>query len=145
MIEFEVFGVPIPKGSMKAFNLPGMKHPVVTADNKKTKPWAQQITYTAMEFRQNPLWSGPIYLLAEFQMPKPKSLSKRRFSYPTRKPDMDKLLRTLKDALKGIFYYDDAQVVRVVMLKRYADVPSVIVGIRPLNDDEQSLFTERHL
>lgn len=144
-VVFEVFGVPIPKGSTKAFNVKGKKFPVVTADNEKTKPWAQQITATAMVLKQVPLWTGPVSLEVRFNMPKPMSLPKRRFSYPTKKPDMDKLLRTVKDALKGIFYKDDAQVVEVLMRKCYAEVPSVIVTIYPVAPESSGDFLEWHV
>jgi len=145
MVAFEVFGVPIPKGSTRAFMRKGMKYPVVTADNTKTKPWAQEITQTALALKPPTLWTGPVYLRAIFQLPKPKSLPKRRFNYPTRKPDLDKLLRTVKDALKGVFYVDDAQVVQTETTKCYADVPSVIVRLYELPPEREVDFMERHL
>lgn len=145
MIVFEVFGVPIPKGSTKAFMRPGMRYPVVTADNAKTKPWAQQVTATALPLRQDPLWEGPVSIRVLFQMPKPKGLPKRRFSFHLRKPDEDKLLRNVKDALKGIFYYDDSQVVRAYIQKQYAEIPSMIVQIQELGVDDAYKFMERHL
>jgi Holliday junction resolvase RusA-like endonuclease len=50
----------------------------------------------------------------------------------TKKPDLDKLLRALKDALKGVIYRDDSQVVRVVTSKDYSPAPGVIVTVRQL-------------
>ncbi len=38
----------------------------------------------------------------------------------TKKPDLDKLARALKDALKGVLYHDDAQVVVLLARKVYA-------------------------
>jgi len=144
-IEFEVFGVPIPKGSSRMFTPKGWNRPIITAANKKTKPWAQQITNTVLEFRRDPLWCGPVAMTVWFQMPKPTSLPKRRYSFHLKKPDTDKLLRTLKDALTGIFYVDDSQVVHVNVKKYYADIPSMIVRIDELTVERASEFTERHL
>lgn len=145
MIVFEVFGVPIPKGSTKAFFRPGMRFPVVTADNAQTKPWAQEIIATAYPLRRSPLWTGPVSLTVRFQLPKPKSLPKSRYSFQIKKPDADKLLRNLKDALIGIFYRDDAQVVESSIKKYYADVPSMIVQIHEIGLDRAPEFAERHL
>jgi crossover junction endodeoxyribonuclease RusA len=39
----------------------------------------------------------------------------------THKPDLDKLCRAVLDALTGILYLDDAQVVALAASKRYAD------------------------
>jgi Holliday junction resolvase RusA-like endonuclease len=145
MIEFEVFGVPIPKGSMRAFIRPGARFPIVTAANRKTKPWAQEITLTAMQFQQRPLWDGPVALVAIFQMPRPKSLSRKKFTYHIRKPDLDKLLRTLKDALKGVIYEDDAQVVLSTTTKLYAAIPSVIIALKQIHQSDEASFNERHI
>ncbi len=41
MIEFTVYGVPIPQGSTKAFVPKGWTRPVVTHDSARTKPWRQ--------------------------------------------------------------------------------------------------------
>lgn len=147
MIVFEVFGVPIPKGSMRTFVPKHSKtgKSVTIHDNKRTKPWAQEITATAYPLRRVPLWTGPVSLTVRFQMPKPKSLPTRRHSFQIKKPDADKLLRNLNDALKGIFYRDDAQVVEVSIKKYYADVPSMIVQLQELGVDHAHEFTERHL
>ncbi len=146
MIEFEVFGVPIPKGSTKAFMRPGMKFPIVTADNDKTKPWAQMVKLVAQQMRPKEIWDGPVALQIRFQMPRPKSLPKTRFSFHLKKPDLDKLLRNIKDALKGVLYLDDAQVVATDVVKLYAQSPSVIIRAYPIELATCGFdFQERHL
>ena len=136
VITFQVFGVPVPKGSMKAFMRPGMRFPVVTHDNLQSKPWADTIRLVAQQHAPaGGPWEGPIELHASFYLPKPKSLP-RRCVYPVKKPDTDKLLRNLKDALKGVIYRDDAQVIDVHASKRYATSeapPQVYVTIRKVN------------
>lgn len=132
-ITFQVLGVPIPKGSMKAFMRPGMKYPVVTHDNTKTKPWADGVKLAAQQHAPvGGPWDGAIELHASFYLPRPKSLP-RRVVYPTKKPDLDKLLRNIKDALKGIVYSDDAQVIDTHTFKRYATSeapPQVFITVR---------------
>jgi crossover junction endodeoxyribonuclease RusA len=51
-------------------------------------------------------------------MPRPKSLPKR-VTHMTKKPDIDKLIRAVLDALKGVAWCDDSQVVSVYASKRY--------------------------
>ena len=132
-ITFQVFGVPVPKGSMKAFMRPGMRFPVVTHDNLKSKPWAD--TMRLMAQQHAPVggpWDGAIELHASFYLPRPKSLPKKVLHH-IKKPDLDKLLRNLKDALKGVIYIDDAQVIDVHPKKFYATPdapPQVVVTIR---------------
>ena len=132
-IDFQVFGVPIPKGSMKSFMRPGMRFPIVTHDNLKSRPWADGIRLQAQQHAPaGGPWDGAVELHATFYLPRPKSLPKR-IMYPTKKPDLDKLVRNLKDALKGVIYLDDAQVIHTVSAKHYATAeapPSVVVSLR---------------
>ena len=117
-------GVPIPKGSAKAFPFRrknGKLGVAVTAANAKTKPWQAQIaSIAAKELHwRGGVWTGPIYLTVCFYLPRPKSLPKKVL-YHLKKPDLDKLLRAVKDALTGIAYLDDAQVVTTHCTKIYA-------------------------
>lgn len=116
-----VYGVPIPQGSTKAFMRPGMKFPVVTSDNAKTKPWRQAIVDAAREWLNGcaPL-EGPVTVRVEFYLPRPKTAPKR-VEAPAKKPDLDKLLRAVCDALTSAgVWRDDAQVVSVTASKAFA-------------------------
>jgi Holliday junction resolvase RusA-like endonuclease len=44
---------------------------------------------------------------------------------PATRPDIDKLLRAVLDALTGLVFVDDGQVVTVNMAKEYANVTGV--------------------
>jgi len=52
-----------------------------------------------------------------FEFARPQSAGKRL--HPTVKPDIDKTLRAVLDALTGIAYDDDSQVVSVAASKMY--------------------------
>ncbi|MGL4875163.1 MAG: RusA family crossover junction endodeoxyribonuclease [Clostridium sp.] len=59
----------------------------------------------------------------------PKSYSKKRIQgilsgleYPTKKPDGDNIAKIILDSLNKIAFDDDAQVVELVILKRYTEV-----------------------
>lgn len=118
-ISFTVYGTPVPQGSMKAFMRPGSKFPVITSANKKLKPWRQEITGCALKvFRAPVLRPSALSVEIKFFLTKPESKS-ARVKYPSTKPDVDKLLRGVLDALTGVAYEDDSQVCRVVMEKNY--------------------------
>lgn len=48
---------------------------------------------------------------------------------PTKKPDADNILKVIADALNGLAYDDDAQIVEARIVKRYAEAPRVEVEI----------------
>lgn len=57
----------------------------------------------------------------------PKSISKKRQldmlegrEYPLKKPDMDNIVKVVADALNGVAYNDDTQIVLVVAKKAYS-------------------------
>lgn len=116
---FTVYGMPIPQGSLRAFMPKGAKHPVLTADNKKLKPWRQQVSGTAVASIKT-LVKRPfaVEVHVAFFFDRPASLA-RQVVHKTTKPDVDKLLRSILDALTGIAYEDDAQVIRASQEKLF--------------------------
>jgi len=125
-VKFVVYGTPRPQGSMRAFFRPGMKHAVITSDNAKLKPWRQQITETAIALGITPV-EGPIVLVMDFFFTRPKSAKKRVGM--TVKPDSDKLARGCLDALTGVAYRDDSQVVDVHARKHYGEPERVEIHL----------------
>lgn len=121
MIALTVYGLPAPQGSTKAFMRRGMRHPIVTADCARTKPWRQAIVDVArQELRGRAPAEGPLSLGVTFYLPRPKS-APRRVVEPATRPDLDKLLRALCDALTAAgVWRDDAQLVHVVARKVFA-------------------------
>lgn len=125
-LEFFVPGVPVPKGSMKGFVVG--KRALITEGNKaRVRPWMSSIGLAARDAGAVPL-EGPVWLSLVFCMPRPKSHAGAKGLRPSAprapnvKPDIDKLTRAVLDALTGILYGDDAQVVGFVRLeKQYAD------------------------
>lgn len=52
------------------------------------------------------------------------------YPYPAKRGDIDKLLRSTLDALTGVWFHDDAQVVRVCGLIRWAQHDATIIKIK---------------
>lgn len=115
-----VYGTPIPQGSMKAFTPKGWKRPILTSDNAKTKPWRQAIVDAAVVMRGGRSFEAPVHLSVIFYLPRPKSAPKN-IHRPAKKPDLDKLVRAVCDALTSAgVWRDDCQVVRVTAEKVFA-------------------------
>lgn len=135
MITFRVYGIPQTKGSTKAFMRPGMRYPVVTNDNIKNKSWSQAVSSVAQmvkgQYAANTPLDGPLSIRLSFYLPRPKS-APRCVHYPTKRPDLDKMVRSVKDALTGVLYRDDSQVVHLNASKSYASDPGVEVTLEAL-------------
>lgn len=136
IFSFVVLGDPIPKGSAKAFRHRHTGKIIVQQSNReKQKPWAERIGRTAIQAGCKPA-AGGVTLGLKFFLKRPKAHSGKnglRLSAPqthTTKPDIDKLLRCVMDALTGIAYLDDAQVVGFSRLsKEYGEPARVEITI----------------
>jgi len=122
---FTVYGQAQPQGSARAFVPKGHSHPVITHDNPNVKQWrllvadAASDALAALPASERGLCPDGVRLTVAFYLPRPKSLPKRQTAH-TKKPDLDKLVRAVCDALTKILFTDDAQVCELVSAKHYA-------------------------
>ena len=82
---------------------------------------------------------GPLSVSLTFYRPVQKSISKtereRRLSNrskPVVKPDTDNYIKSTLDALNGILWHDDSQIVKITAEKRYSDHPKITVSVKPV-------------
>jgi crossover junction endodeoxyribonuclease RusA len=135
---FTVFGQPQPGGSKTAGrSLDGRTF--VRDSNKKAAPWKERVTQVAGEMMSGrPLYSGPLLLTVVFYVPRPKGhygtkgLLPSAPKHPTVRPDLTKLIRPLEDALTGICWRDDSQIVQQLAEKRYGEPARAEVRIAVL-------------
>lgn len=52
---------------------------------------------------------------------------------PTKRPDIDNVIKSVTDGLNGVAYPDDSQIVSLSASKYYSDQPRVEILIRPLD------------
>ena len=57
---------------------------------------------------------------------------------PTKKPDADNVIKVIADALNGIAYHDDSQIVEVHLEKWYADEPRIEVMLSMIAGKEEA-------
>lgn len=158
MITFTVFGKAETAGSKRAFALRkkggevvtrpgGAPVVVVTDDNPDSKAWKQEVGKAALLARaEQPghlsrLLDGPLAVTFYFYRPRPKGhykgsgeLSKagKESPYPTSKPDVLKLARAVEDALTGVLWRDDAQIVDERLRKFWGEPARVVITVMPL-------------
>lgn len=125
MISFFVPGKPQAQGSKVKGRWGNLRE-----DNDELGPWRERVAlaaYRAMWGCEGPtlgaaLLDGPITVGLEFVLYRPKSANKNKPTPPaTKKPDIDKLERAILDALTGVIFGDDSQVVTVLKHKRVAE------------------------
>lgn len=122
-VKFFVPGVPVPQGSMSVFN-----GRVVHSNSHKLRAWRGAIRAAVTE----PITEQPVALGLCFVLPKPKTV---RRPVPSVKPDLDKLVRAVGDALEGTAYRNDSQIVSVVAEKVYGRDTGVFITISQVYAD----------
>jgi crossover junction endodeoxyribonuclease RusA len=133
-IKIVIFGVPVPQGSTRAFIPKGWNRPIITSDNPKTKPWRQEIAGAAAEAMGRSLPAEcAIGVRCEFYFCRPKSTKKSVLQKLT-KPDVDKLCRSVLDALTGVAFGDDSQVVALMATKKFSAQPRAEITVEFLEE-----------
>lgn len=143
-VQFFVPGLPAPAGSKKAFAHASTGKIIVTdTSGKRGRDWRACVADTAVIAMggRAPI-AGPLWLQVTFMMPRPRGhygtgrnadrLRAGAPRYPVVKPDATKLLRAVEDALTGIVWRDDAQVVDQMAAKRYGERIGVHVTVNHL-------------
>lgn len=132
---------------MRAFIPKGHTRPIITSDNKDLKSYRQEVAKAALAERNRIgiyeiIFSKhvPVVATFKFYFAKPESVSKKRGAHVVR-PDVSKLIRATEDALTGIVYLDDAQIVEEHAYKFYGMPERVEIKIEgKFTDAPQSLL-----
>lgn len=145
MIEFEVRGIPKTKGSISS--VPYKKKNTGTwgvrsfNSCKTEKAWARLVEFEARKHAPDRPISGPVCLQVEFRMKPPKKWQGEL--YHTKRPDKDKLIRSLKDALKkGGIYKDDSQVCNTTERKIYHTQTGATVKVWDMTGRYPAVFVD---
>ena len=119
-IDLLVEGTPIPQGSFRHVG-----NGRIISANPKLNTWRDTIATQIAQQTHHRLIDAPIRLQLVFTLPRPKSVSIGRRAVPTTKPDLDKLVRAVMDAISLERYCqilkDDSLVTDLHAAKRYAD------------------------
>ena len=121
---FFVRGRPIPQGSMK-FIKPGV---MIHSRSQDLAVWRADIARNAELFGFKPV-AHAVKVDLDFVVSRPKSTKR---TYPSVKPDLDKLIRAVLDGLTGVAFQDDSQVILINSSKTYGENQGVWIRIEQI-------------
>jgi len=107
---------------------------MINSNQRKLSEWRETIANAARIAHVGELIEGPVFIVAEFSLSRPKSIPGVRKGWPATRPDDDKLERALKDALKNVVWKDDGQCCTTIVIKRY-ETPDRPQGVRVMVGD----------
>lgn len=134
----------------------GKERPRFTRDGRvftpqKTRSWESCAgTYAQIAMVGKRMIQGPVAVDVLAVLAIPKSWSKMKqlrarqgFLLPTGRGDWDNYGKAACDALNGIVYYDDGQIVDGRARKIYGADPRVEITVTPLSEEERDADIER--
>lgn len=151
VISFFVSGIPQTAGSKRAFAI--RKAGVFTGRiavsdaNPKGREWKNLVADAGTQAMIKAdvaglnceLLTGPLKVTFSFTMPRLKGhyrsngqIKPNAPIFPICRPDVLKLARCAEDALTGIIWRDDSQIVQEILHKVYGDRPGATITITPL-------------
>ena len=138
-LTFVVYGLPAPQGSKRHLG-----NGILVESSKAVKPWRQDVKHAALACVPHD-WdtTKPMSLSIVFRFKRPATHIGKKGVKPSapqhntsgRNGDLSKLVRSTEDALTGVAYDDDRQVVNMNVSKRYCvgDEPQgALITITPL-------------
>lgn len=141
-ITIKVPGIPQPAGSKRVVkNRHSGKAHVIDAC-ARSRDWKTTVAQVASDAYSGDLLRGPISLHITFIFQRPKNhfrkngtLAATAPTLKTTKPDLTKLVRAAEDALTGVVWYDDSQVVEIAARKTFVasnERTETVITIIPL-------------
>ena len=137
---FHVAGAAISKGRPR-FARRGAH--VIAYTPEKTKTYEAQIKSAALEaMAGGQITTGAVHVDIVIHVEPPASWSKKRRAealdgaiHPMGKPDIDNVTKGILDAMNGIVYADDKQVIQMTVVKRYFEPAGVVVRVGIVDGD----------
>lgn len=137
-----VLGYPVPQGRPRAFKTPQGFVRVYDPENSRDWKRTVQSQVIAEWPRGIPPFDGAVSLDLVFFLPRPKSLPKKVLHH-TKRPDLDNLTKAIQDAVRGIVYRDDAQVVELHVRKVFGERPGVEVRLCSFSTSDEGAKEQR--
>ncbi len=133
-LEFDVEGIPTPQGSKRAYVRNGRAN-ILEVAGESLKAWRQDVTTAALYARKHQEFDtidGVVEIEVYFRLPRPKS--RPHDTWHATRPDLDKLLRAVLDALTNAqVFTDDSRVADVKATKIYTTsdrAPGATIAVR---------------
>lgn len=141
-IKFTIPGEPCAQGRPRFSTLGGYVKAIDPAKSRNQKAFVKYLATTAAKQQGWTYTDLPLYVEIIAYMGIPKSKPKkwrtaaiRGQERPTKKPDVDNLFKLVTDALSGVIYADDKQIVSCRVQKWYSEEPRTEVKIAEVIDN----------
>jgi Holliday junction resolvase RusA-like endonuclease len=143
-IKITVPGQPVPQGRPKFTTIGGHAR---AYDPKKSVDYKKIVAYHAMQHKPKLLLEGELEVEILIYKESLKSFSRKNMELaelgqlrPVTKPDADNYAKGPLDAMKGIIWKDDGQIVDLIARKFYSSKPRIEITIRTLGEIQTELF-----
>ena len=139
-VAFTVHGEARPAGSKRAFPNKKTGKIIVTDDSgSRGKDWRRSVADAGAEAYTGELLRGPLDVTFTFYRPRPKGhyrtgrnageVKASAPAQPITRPDLLNLARAAEDALTGVIWHDDAQIVSEHLHKHFGEPARLVVSI----------------
>jgi Holliday junction resolvase RusA-like endonuclease len=136
MIQIVLAGDPVAKGRPRFSRKTGH-----TYTPERTATYEGKLAYAAQAaMARKPLLIKPLNVSIGVFVRIPASWSKKKLAavrtgsiYPATKPDLDNTVKIVGDALNGVVFKDDSQIVILQAFKRYAEEPRLEILIKEID------------
>ena len=132
-IKLIVYGDSVAQGRPKATGQGGH---IRVYDPVKSRNYKEVVRTEALKLRLEKLLCGELEVTVNIYRSVPKSFSKKNNAMalredirPITKPDVSNIVKGIEDALNGILWRDDSQIVDLHVSKFYSEIPRVEVFI----------------
>jgi Holliday junction resolvase RusA-like endonuclease len=139
VLTFTVLGKPQTSGSKRSFRHKHTGKQVTIPASDEQVNWQNRVADKGREVYDGPLLDVPLAIEFTFFRPRNQgdfgtgrnagTVKASAPAYPATRPDLLKLARAVEDALSGIVYRDDAQIVQENLRKDYGEPERVEVII----------------
>ena len=135
-IEFTIMGDPVGQGRPRFARQGKFVH---TYDPPKSREYKAKVAQSFQQAYMGKPLTKPVKITIRAVFGVPKSYSKARtksclegLEWPTKKPDADNIEKGVYDALNGLAYEDDKQIVQASVYKVYGAEAKVVVSIEEI-------------
>lgn len=149
MLEILVPGEPVAKGRPKIFPIKLKSGLVIRGGVTPQKTRNFEATIKQIFASTYPGFiplEGPLVLSIEAFLTIASSKSEKKKAamasgeiIPTKKPDLDNLMKTVADALQTIAYKNDSQIANAHIRKRFSKTPSLVIRLSKIEQGEGKL------
>lgn len=136
IIRFEIPGEPVAQGRPRASSTGGR---VRMYDPQKSRTYKAHVSEIGKEYAPEKPLEGPLMVRMIFYRRYLKSFTKQErrdaedgIKLPISRPDLSNYAKGIEDALNGIIWKDDSQIVHLSLEKHYAERSYAFVEIQTL-------------